>query len=155
LPWRRLRPWRRPRRRDRPPGLDIGQGAFWLQLLDRHAAVTSAVWAPVFAALIVAESCLLGWVAEREIRRTPALVTQLLWLLLIGHAVAALLSVDEVVRSRSPLTAGLRAALAQVAHRSDQRADGSARRRFRLRLAGIAGTGSSLAFERGGRAPLF
>jgi O-antigen ligase len=124
-----------------PPGLETGPSALWLQLLDRHAAANAAVWAPVFAALIVAESCLLGWVAEREIRRAPALGTQLLWLLLIGHAVSAMLSLDQVIGTWLETGGGLRALghtllTARLSTQMEVHAAGSA-----LVLAAIAGLG--------------
>lgn len=125
-----------------PPGLEHGPYTFWLQLLDRRAALAdSAVWSPFFAALIVAESCLLGWLAEREMRRTPALVTSLLWLLLTGHAVQALLSLDQVIgiareAGGSLRTLGHTLLATRLSPQMDVHAAGSA-----LVLAGIAGTG--------------
>jgi len=125
-----------------PPGLENGPYSFWLQLLDRRAAVAdSAVWSPFFAALIVAESCLIGWLAEREIRRTPALAVSLLWLLLIGHAVAALISLDHVIATGLEGGGGVRMLWywllnARFSPQMEVHAAGSA-----LVLAGIAGTG--------------
>jgi O-antigen ligase len=124
-----------------PPGLEYGTDAFWSQLLHRRAASDSLVWAPFLAALIVAESCLLGWVAEREIRRTPALATHLLWLLLIGHAVAALLSLDQMIGTGLESGGGLRALghmllTARLSMQMEVHAAGSA-----FALAALAGLG--------------
>ena len=77
-----------------PPGIEYGPRNFWDQLLERRLTTNALVWPPIFAALIVVESCLAGWLVEREVRRTPALAARLLWLLLGGHAIAALLSVQ-------------------------------------------------------------
>ncbi|HVQ41106.1 MAG TPA: O-antigen ligase family protein [Vicinamibacterales bacterium] len=122
-----------------PPGLENGPYTFWLHLLDRGAASNSAVWAPVLAAMMVAESCLLGWVAEREIRKTPALVTSLLWLLLAGHAVQALLSIDQLIRFAQAADGSLRLLqhrllTSRLNPQMEVHAAGSA-----LVLAGIAG----------------
>lgn len=124
-----------------PSGLETSEGAFWLQLLDRRAAGTSAVWAPIIAALVVAESCLLGWLAEREIRRTPALVTRLLWLVLMGHAISAVFSLDQVIGIALEAGGGLRAfgrelLIARFSPQMEVHAAGSA-----FVLAGIAGAG--------------
>lgn len=125
-----------------PPGIENGPYSFWLQLLDRHGAVAdSAVWSPFFAAFIVAESCLVGWLAEREMRRTPALVTSLLWLLLIGHAVASLISLDHVIGTWLEGGGGLHTfgywlLNARFSPQMEVHAAGSA-----LVLAGIAGAG--------------
>ena len=124
-----------------PPGIDQTPGFVWQQLLTRRDAGNTAVWSPVFAALMVAESCLLGWLAEREARRSPGLVPRLLWMLLAGHAAAALLSIEQIIEVASVSGGGLRAlprALVDVrlSTEMDVHAAGSA-----FLLAAVAGAG--------------
>jgi len=124
-----------------PPGLDSGPNTFWMDLLNRHTATSSPVWSPFFAAIVVAESCLLGWLAERAVRRTPALATRLLWLLLAGHAASALLSADQLIRTALQAGGGLgmlghTLLAARLNPQMEVHAAGSA-----FVLAGIAGAG--------------
>ena len=124
-----------------PPGIEHTPGIVWQQLLIRRDAGNTAVWSPVFAALMVAESCLLGWLAEREARRSPGLVSRLLWMLLVGHAAAALLSIEQIIEVAYVAGGGLHAlprALLDVrlSTEMDVHAAGSA-----FLLAAVAGAG--------------
>lgn len=66
------------------------------QLVWRQTAQSSPVWGPLFAALVIAECGLLGWAVERTLRRSPELVMRLVAMALIGHAGAALWSLQAV-----------------------------------------------------------
>jgi len=124
-----------------PPGLENDQYTFLRLLLSRSSAHNSSVWAPVFAAITVAECCLLGWTAERMVRRMPQLARQLVTISLAGHAAAALLNIEAVVRMAKAIGGGLGSLpgvlmTARVSMQTDVHAAASA-----LLLAGIAGFG--------------
>jgi len=124
-----------------PPGIENDTSAYLRLLLNRRNAYNSAAWSPVFAAIMVAECSLLGWVTERTIRRTPDLATRLITVSLAGHAAAALLNIQWVVRMSEALGGGLEGLremlrTARLSMQMDVHAAGSA-----LLLAGVAGVG--------------
>jgi O-antigen ligase len=80
-----------------PPDARPWDGLLLHQLAIRQTAQSSPVWAPLFAALVIAECGLLGWAVERTVRRTPKLATQLMLGALLGHAGAALLNINALV----------------------------------------------------------
>ncbi len=80
-----------------PPGLDHHPDVFWAEFWRVRDASNTLVWSPMLAALTVAESCLLGWSVEREVRRSPTLARQMSWALLASHAAAALMSVGLLI----------------------------------------------------------
>lgn len=81
-----------------PPGLNHQPDAFWAEFWRVRDASNTLVWSPVLMALMVAESCLLGWIVEREVRRAPGLGRKMSWALLAGYAAAALLSVQLLIQ---------------------------------------------------------
>jgi hypothetical protein len=120
----------------------LGDGHALIQeFVDFRAAQSSTIWAPVFAAAMVAACGLLGWATERTVRRTPGLAGRLVMMGLIGTACAAALSLqrlvvaaargDDTVHSLVRLLLTVRWSL-----QTDVNASASA-----LILAGIAGAG--------------
>lgn len=111
------------------------------QLTIRQTALSSPVWAPLFAALVIAECGLLAWAVERTVRRDPRLAMRLVLMALIGHAGAAALNFLTVlaaaVRTGEVLDA-LPGLLTRVrfSRQMDWNAGASA-----LLLAGVAGLG--------------
>lgn len=73
----------------------------WRALLqefaDLQGAQSSPAWAPLFAALTIATCGLLGWAAERTIRRTTGLAAQLVTIGLIGTAGTAILNLQQLI----------------------------------------------------------
>jgi len=108
---------------------------------DFRDAQSSLIWAPVFAAAMVAACTLLGWATERTVRRTPGLAGRLVLVGLIGTAgaaasslqqlVVAAMRTDDAVHSLIRLLLTVRSSL-----QTDWNASASA-----LILAGIAGAG--------------
>jgi hypothetical protein len=138
-----------------PPGLDIGQGAFWLQLWTGTLTVTSRCGRRSWPRSSSRNRACSAGSPNAKYAGRPR------W-----HAVAVAAS-DRTCRFRAAqrrrvvrfgavrLTAGLRRSwhsllTARISAQMEVHAAGSA-----LRLAGIAGTGSIAGVERGGRAPLF
>jgi len=124
-----------------PVARTLWDGLLLHQLAARATALTSPVWVPLFAALVVAECGLLGWAAERTVRRTPGLAIRLVAMALVGHAGAALLNLQALLggalRSGDVWHALPRLLLtARISQQTDWNAAASA-----LILAGIAGVG--------------
>jgi hypothetical protein len=67
------------------------------QLISRQQAISSPIWAPLFAALTVAECGLLAWCVERAVRREPHLGARIVFFALAGTAGTGLLSLQSVV----------------------------------------------------------
>jgi O-antigen ligase len=124
-----------------PPGLENDQYTFLRLLLNGRSARYSSVWAPLFAAITIAECALLGWITERTVRRGPQLAAWLVAISLIGHAGAAGLNIERIVRMAMVLGGGIEwlprmLMTARVSLQIDVHAAASA-----LLLAGVAGFG--------------
>jgi O-antigen ligase len=120
---------------------NFADGSILGQLAVRPFGQSSTPWAPLFAALIVAECGFLGWAAERVVRRDPPMATRLVLIALIGHAGAAVMTFQAVLGGA--LRSGhLMEALPQllkslrISVQTDVHAAASA-----LLLAGVAGIG--------------
>jgi hypothetical protein len=116
-------------------------GSLLQQLATRQTALSSPVWAPMFAVLVIAECSLLGWAVERTVRREPRLATRLILMGLIGQAGAAVMDLQDVLGAALRTGAVLKAlpsllTTVRISLQMDVHAAASA-----LLLAGVAGFG--------------
>ena len=124
-----------------PVAGSLWDGVLLHQLSIRQTALGSPIWAPLFAALVIAECGVLGWAVERIVRREPQLAARLVLVALVGHAGVALLDLHAVIGWALRTEEALKAlpqllATARVSVQMDWNAGASA-----LLLAGVAGLG--------------
>jgi hypothetical protein len=116
-------------------------GLILRHLMSRQQALSSPVWAPLFAAVTVAECGLLAWCVERAVRKEPHLAARVVLFALIASAGAGLLSLQSVVAA-ALRTGDVVHALAgmlmtvRTSMQTDVHADASA-----FLLVGVAGLG--------------